>query len=109
MKYVHTPVVEERKEFLMRESEYILRQIAKLHPQYESAPIELIAKYLGDPDVIATAIEKKIMSAPGIVNVRYRGDFITKPQKYGMINAVKDYLTGTILTERERLSTSIIL
>lgn len=108
MKYVNVPIVEERKQFLISECEYILQEIAKLNPRYVSSPIEHLAQYLGNPDILATAIERKIISAPGIINARYRGDFITKPQKYGMINAVKDYLTGSILTEKERLTTSLI-
>lgn len=104
LKYVHVPIVDERKEFLIKECEYLLQQIAKLHPSYRTSPIENLAPFLGNVDVIATSIERKIMSAPGIINARYRGDFITKPQKYGVINAVKDYVDDGILTERERLA-----
>jgi hypothetical protein len=63
-----------------------------------------MAKYLGNEDVIASSIENKLMTAPGIINERYRGNFITKPMKYGMINVVDDYTNPIVVTERERLS-----
>lgn len=103
MKEVDSPIVKERKEYLMKESGYLLNEIAKLHPAYKPVPLTAMAQYLGDEDVIASSIEKKLMSAPGIVNEKYRGDFITKPMKYGMINVVDDYTHPRVITERERL------
>jgi hypothetical protein len=103
MKEVNVPIVQERKEYLLRECEYLLREIAKLNPRYDYCPLEDIAPYLGDEDVIASSIERKIMSAPGIINEKYRGDFITKPLQYGMINVVDDYTHPKIMTEKERL------
>ena len=104
MKEVNVPIVKERKEYLLHECEYLLREIAKLNPRYEYCPLNAIAPYLGDEDVIASSIEKKIMSAPGIINEKYRGDFITKPLKYGMINVVDDYTNPRVMTEKERLN-----
>ena len=103
MKETRNPIVLERKEYLMRECEYLLREIAKLNPKYELCPIEAIAQYVGNEDVIASSIEKKIMTAPGIINDKYKGDFITKPLKYGMINLVDDYNHPRIMTEEKRL------
>ena len=103
MKEVNTPIVSERKEYLIKESEYLLQEIAQLNPRYQLCPIEAIAQYVGDEDVIASSIEKKIMSAPGIINDKYKGDFITKPMKYGVINVVDDYTHPNIITEAERL------
>jgi hypothetical protein len=103
MKETRNPIVLERKEYLMRECECLLREIAKLNPKYELCPIEAIAQYVGNEDVIASSIEKKIMTAPGIINDKYKGDFITKPLKYGMINLVDDYNHPRIMTEEERL------
>ena len=45
----------------------------------------------------------KLMTAPGIINLKYRADFQTKPMKYGMINMVDDYLSPNVITEKERL------
>lgn len=103
MKEIDSPIVKERKEYLMKESAYLLNEIAKLHPAYKPVPLTAMAQYLGDEDVIASSIEKKLMSAPGIINEKYRGDFITKPLKYGMINLVDDYTHPRVVTERERL------
>lgn len=104
MKEVNTPLVRERRDWLINESAYLLNQIAKLHPQYKSCPLEAMAPYLGNEDVIASSIEQKLMTAPGIINAKYKGDFLTKPMKYGMINVVDDFTNPRIITEEERLA-----
>lgn len=104
MKEVNVPVVNERREYLIRESSYLVKEIATLNPKYQACPIEAIAPYVGDPEVLAAAIERGYMSAPGIVNEKYKGHFITKPLKYGMINVVDDYNNPRIITEKERLT-----
>ena len=103
MKEVNVPIVKERKEYLVNESSYLLNEIAKLNPKYQPCSLETIAQYVGDENVIASSIEKKYMSAPGIVNEKYRGDFLTKPMKYGMINLVEDYNNPRIISEKERI------
>ena len=103
MKEANSPIVNERKEYLINESSYLVNEIAKLNPRYQKCPLEMIAQYVGDEDVIASSIEKKYMSAPGIVNKKYKGAFITKPMKYGMINLVDDYNNPRIISEKERL------
>lgn len=103
LKEVNVPIVNERKEFLVKESSYLLNEIAKLHPQYQPCPLEYMAQYLGNEDVIATSIEQKLMTAPGIINPRYKADHVTKPLKYGMINVVDDFTNARTITEEERL------
>ncbi len=103
MKEVEVPLVQERRAYLIQESSYLLNEIAKLNPKYQPCPLERIAQYVGDEDVIATSIEKKMMTAPGIVNNKYKGDFFTKPLKYGMINLVESYESACVVSERERL------
>lgn len=103
MKEANSPIVNERKEYLINESSYLVNEIAKLNPRYQKCPLEMIAQYVGDEDTIASSIEKKYMSAPGIINEKYKGAFITKPMKYGMINLVDDYNNPRIITEQERL------
>lgn len=103
MKEVNVPIVTERRDYLVKESTWLVNKIAKLNPKYKLGPLEVMAQYLGDEDVIASAIEKKYMSAPGIINCKYKGVFITKPMKYGMINVVDDYNNPKIVTEEERL------
>ena len=109
MKYVNVPLVRERKDFLIKESTYLLNEIAKFHPKYEPCPLEAMVQYLGNEDVLASAIEHKLMTAPGIINAKYKGDFLTKPMKYGMINVVDDFTNSRIITEEERLKGRIIL
>ena len=103
LKAIKSPIVTERKEYLVKECSYLLKEIAKLNTEYKDCPIESIAPFIGDADVIASSIERGLMSAPGIVNERYRGDFITRPMKYGMINVVDDYVNPRVITEYERL------
>ncbi len=105
MKEVNSPIVKERKEYLINESSYLLNEIAKLNPKYQPCTLETMAQYVGDENVIASSIEKKYMSAPGIVNEKYRGNFLTKPMKYGMINLVENYNNPRIISEKERIST----
>ena len=104
MKEVNVPLVKERRDWLINESTYLLNQIAKFHPQYKPCPLEAMAPYLGNEDVIASSIEQKQMTAPGIINAKYKGDFLTKPMKYGMINVVDDFTNPRIIREEERLS-----
>ena len=103
LKEVNSPIVKDRKDYLIKESCFLLNEIAKLHPGYRPVPMTDLAQFLGNEDVIASSIEKKLMTAPGIINEKYRGDFITKPLKYGMINLVDDYLNPRVMTEKERL------
>lgn len=103
MKEVNVPLIKERRDWLINESTYLLEQIAKLHPQYKPCPLETMAPYLGNEDVIASSIEQKLMTAPGIINAKYKGDFLTKPMKYGMINVVDNYEQPRILSEKERI------
>lgn len=103
MKEVNVPIVKERKDYLIKETTYLLNEIAKLHPRYEPCSLEHMAQFLGDEDVIASSIEKKLMSAPGIINPKYKGEFLTKPLKYGMIDLIDDYTNPIAITEEERL------
>ena len=103
LKEIQSPIVTERKDYLIKESSYLIKEIAKLHPNYQETSISTIAPFIGNADVLASSIEKGYMSAPGIVNERYRGDFITRPMKYGMINVVDDYVNPIVLREEERL------
>ena len=104
--YLKNSIISERKNFLINESSYLLDEIAKLNVRYQPGIYTLnqLTPYLADADTISTSIEKKIMTAPGIINPKYKGDFMTKPMKYGMINVVDDYVNPRIITEKERLS-----
>jgi hypothetical protein len=95
--------VNERKEYLLNESTYLLKNIAKLNPSYNSLDNNDYLLFLGDENAIASAIEQKLMSAPGILNSKYKGDYITRPMKYGTIDIVDNYEHPNVLTEKMRL------
>lgn len=101
---VDMDVVRGRKDYLLKEVAYLLDRIARFNPSYKPVGLEQMAPLLGDPDVIADSIERKVMAAPGIINPKYRADYLTKPMRYGMINLVDDYNHPSILTEKQRLN-----
>ena len=104
MQYMSDNIIKERYEYLINECIYLLTEIAKLNKNFHKTELfKQLAGYLADPDVISSAIEKKIMSAPGIINLKYRGNYTTAPTKYGMINLVDDYISKNILDEKSRL------
>lgn len=104
MKEMNNPIIVERRKYLIEECSYLLAEIAKLNPIYtEHTTIEQLAKYVADANTLSTAIERKIISAPGIINTKYKGDFITSPTKYGMINLVDDHINKNIISEKDRL------
>lgn len=96
-------IVTERKKYLISETEFLLDRIARLNPNFIPTPIEYLAPLLGNPDVIATSIEQKIMSSPGIANKKYKANYMTKALKYGMVNAVDSFVNPRIISEKERL------
>ena len=104
LKYTEDPIVTERAKFLIEESKTLLNAIGRLHPDFQNESIEQLARFVGNPEILASAIERKIISAPGIVNPKYKGDFYTKAMDYGMINVVDDYVHPRIIREEERLA-----
>jgi hypothetical protein len=108
MHELQTPLINERKDYLLSESNYLLKKIAELHPAYNRySGSKNLSFFLGDENVLALAIEKKIISAPGIINKKYKGNFITRPMKYGMINLVDNYENPRIMSEKERLDNTV--
>lgn len=104
MRYMSDDIIKERREYLINECTYLLTEIAKLNKNFHAAAqLNQLTRYLADPDVLSSAIEKKIMSAPGIINLKYKGEFTTAPTKYGMINLVDDYLSKNIVSEKQRI------
>lgn len=104
MRYMSDDIIKERREYLINECSYLLTEIAKLNKDFHAAAhLNQLTGYLADQDVLSSAIEKKIMSAPGIINLKYKGEFTTAPTKYGMINLVDDYTSKNIITEKSRI------
>ncbi|MCQ4873751.1 hypothetical protein [Butyricimonas paravirosa] len=100
---INVPIIRERKEYLVKESSYLINEIAKFNPRYSPCSLEQLAPLLGNPDVIADSIENKLMSSPGIINQKYKSNYLTKPMKFGMIDLVDNYNNPRVLTEKERL------
>ena len=103
-KELDNPIISERKEYLVNESKYLLEAIAKENPNYiHCNNLRELLPYIANPDTLSNAIEKHIFTAPGVINPKYKGDFITKVMKYGMINLVDGYVHPNIKSEKERL------
>lgn len=99
LKEAESDIIKARREYLIKETSYLLSMISR----HTSVQIENLTPFLGTPEAILYAIESGIMSAPGIINPKYKGHFLTKPMKYGMINLVDNYINPNIVTEKERL------
>ena len=103
-KELNNPIILERKEYLINESKYLLNRIAQEHPQYHICDnlCELLP-FIADAGVLSSAVEKHIFTAPGVINPKYKGNFMTKVMKYGMINLVNSYDEPQVVSEKERL------
>lgn len=103
MKYIHDPIVINRKEHLIKESSFLLKEIGKLNPLFEEDDLSAYAPYLTHGPTLQEAIKRGYMAAPGINHPEYQQQrLLTKVMKYGFIDAV-DYIEGTPITEKERL------
>jgi len=94
-------IIQNRKRFLLNEAEYLLKYISTFNPNFSKNSADRY-RLLADPITIFTSIEKKIMTAPGIVLPQFKGDFTTRPTKYGFIDNVDDH--GNLITEETRLT-----
>jgi hypothetical protein len=101
--HLDDPVVLERREHLLKEVAFLLREIAKLDRGYAGQPLAALAPLLADAGTLAASMEKRLMTAPGIVLPQYRNTtLVTRPLR-GFIDAV-DSGTGTrVMPEVERL------
>ena len=103
-KELNNPIILERKEYLVNESKYLLDAIAKEHSSYvHGNTLRDLLPFIANPDTLSTAIEKHIFTAPGVINHKYKGKFLTKVMKYGMINLVENYAYPQVITENDRL------
>lgn len=104
IKYLNDPVVLERKEHLIKEATFLLKEIAKLNPLFKDGDLSTLASYLADGDTLKKAIKLGYMSAPGIMHPSYRQEhLLTKTMEHGFIDAV-DFENFTILSEEDRLN-----
>ena len=104
IKYMKDPIVLERKEHLIKESSFLLKEIARLNPLYKEGHLSTLAPYLADSSTLKKAIKTGYMSAPGIMHPSYRQEYLlTKIMEHGFIDAV-DFEDYTILSEEDRLN-----
>ncbi|MBX2980701.1 MAG: hypothetical protein KF905_15545 [Flavobacteriales bacterium] len=104
LKNLEDPIVLERREHLLKEASYLLREIAKLNEDYGDQPLPALAPLLADARTLAASMEHRLMSAPGIVLPDYANPSLVTRPRNGFIDAV-DNVTGTrVLTEAERTS-----
>ncbi len=104
-KYINIPEIQERKEYLLKESMFLLKEIAKLNPEYNDGTINTMYRYLSDGDTLYEALKRGYMSAPGIFTEPFREkallthtDIITG----GMINSIDPKNLASI-TEEDRI------
>lgn len=104
-KELNNPIITNRKNYLVQESLYLLARIAQEHPLYHPYNhIKELLPLIADANVLASAVEKGLFTAPGVINSQYKGNFLTKIMKYGMINVVDNYEQPRIISEKERLN-----
>jgi hypothetical protein len=104
LRELDSPIIAQRREHLVNEAKVLYDRIAQEHPNYhKSRDIRELLSYVANPGVLATAVEKHIFTAPGVINPKYKGNFLTKVMKYGMIDLVDNYTQPRTLSEKERL------
>jgi hypothetical protein len=98
------PIVTERREYLVGEAEYLLRAVAGLRAEGAGAPPPQLAPLIADPVVLAESMRKRYMTAPGIVHPAYKNEtIVTRPTRYGFIDAVECGPTLRVISEAERI------
>jgi len=107
--YLKDPEVIERRDELVNESLFLLREIAKLNPRYPSYGYadEELWRYLHDARTLYRALEEGYMSAPGIFTEPYRTmsrDIYTDMIPGGFLDMV-DPNTFQTISQEERLNT----
>lgn len=95
------PFIEDRKNYLVSESKYLLNRIASYDNNYQVSELAIV---LSKVDILCNAMDKKIMTAPGINCEKYKNpDIITKPNVYGVVDCVSDWDSNVPMNEEERL------
>ena len=97
-------VVIQRRQHLVGEAEFLLRAIAGLRADCTTLPLHRLAPFLADSSVIAESIARRYMTAPGIVHPEYKNEsIVTRPTKFGFIDAVDGGRTQRVISEAERI------
>lgn len=99
-------VIQDRKKHLIREAKYVLYEIAKLSDNYNTEmSLRELYKCLSNPKALYAAMEKKIMSAPGIILERFSNpEMLTKFNEYGFMDCYENWEDKSPMSEERRLS-----
>ncbi|RXM74395.1 hypothetical protein [Clostridium tetani] len=105
-KILRHSVILQRKEYLLKESKYVLNHITKLSDQYyKGMDINEYYKCLSDSKALAEAMKIKLMSAPGITHPDYvNPDMLTKAGEYGFIDCYENWDDKIPMSEERRIS-----
>jgi hypothetical protein len=100
------PVVLQRKEYLLKQAQYVIDHIVKLSNQYyKGISINEYYKCLSDPAALIEALRLKLMSAPGITHPEYADpDMLTKAGEYGFIDCYENWDDKIPMSEERRIS-----
>jgi hypothetical protein len=103
-KYTSIPEIKERKEYLLNESMFLLKEIARLNPEYDDGGTGTMYRYLSNGDTLYEALKRGYMSAPGIFTEPFREKAMLTHTDIiaGMINSI-DPKTLTSITEEHRI------
>lgn len=101
--------INERKKSLLRDAAQILYKVASCSPQCsdraDGLPVSALVPFLSDPEALKTAMKKRIMTAPGIMNPFYNNtQIITHSGAFGTINCYRSWEDNIPMSEEERLA-----
>ena len=100
------PYIEERSRYLEKEAKVLLNEIARQSLLYQKDVMTAsdYVKCLSDPSALKAAMKKRLMTAPGIMNVQYANPgILTHAGPYGAIDCYKNWEDLSPQTEAERL------
>lgn len=100
------PVILQRKEYLLKQAQYVIDHIVKLSKQYyKGISINEYYKCLSDPAALIESLRLKLMSAPGITHPEYADpDMLTKAGEYGFIDCYETWDDKIPMSEERRIS-----
>lgn len=107
---VNNEIVQSRKKHLLEEVKYVLFEISKLSSNYfPGMPLKELYKCLSDSKALYAAMEKKILSAPGITLEEFSNpDMLTKSGEYGFIDCYENWEDKSPMSEEKRIRRQIL-
>lgn len=101
-KYLNNPIITERRNYLLKESSFLLDNISELNINLKN--IKPASKIFSDPSTLEKAVIEKYLTAPGITVPRYQNNTIlTRPTQYGFFDNVDTHNIQRVIREKERI------